>query len=299
MDKLDDTFLARWLNGDLNAKEEESFKNSKDYESYSKIIRTAEKFDRPIYNEDEVLNNIKNKIANKPKGKVINFKPFYGVAASIMLLFGLFYFLKPVNTISINSTYGEHLVTILPDGSEITLNANSSIEYNKKDWSINRTLNLSGEAFFKVQKGSSFKVITDQGTVEVLGTQFNVYENEDYFEVKCYTGKVKVIDSNKSKSILTKGKAHRKENKKLIRWNFNTQQNFWKKGFSTFNKTPFNEIINALENQFHVEVINASLYEDQNFSGSFSNNDLDLAIKTVFAAMEIEYSKEKNRVTLK
>ena len=55
--------------------------------------------------------------------------------------------------------------------------------------------------------------------------------------------KVKVIDSNKSKSILTKGKAHRKENKKLIRWNFNTQQNFWKKGFSTFNKTPFNEII--------------------------------------------------------
>jgi transmembrane sensor len=42
------------------------------------------------------------------------------------------------------------------------------------DWSKERTLSLEGEAFFEVQKGSKFSVVTSDGIVEVLGTSFDV-----------------------------------------------------------------------------------------------------------------------------
>lgn len=76
---------------------------------------------------------------------------------------------------------GEQLSVVLPDGSEIELNNDSSIKYNRhfRDWyggkSATRTVSLEGEAFFTVAKnGTPFKVETFNTTVTVLGTGFNV-----------------------------------------------------------------------------------------------------------------------------
>ena len=72
------------------------------------------------------------------------------------------------------------------------LNAKSLLAFNKKDWKQEREVELDGEAFFKVAKGSSFNVITKSGTVTVYGTQFNVKQRDNYFEVICYEGLVGV-----------------------------------------------------------------------------------------------------------
>ena len=297
MNKSDNTFLARWLNGDLTPEEEKDFKNSEDYKAYAKIIKATDKFKAPNYKEEEIFSEIKEKTSNSKKTRKLNIKYGYGVAASLIFLFGLFYFTSNPNTLH-ETSYGEQLTIDLPDGSEVILNANSVIDYNENDWSENRTITLQGEAYFKVEKGALFKVVTAQGAIEVLGTQFNVNTNTNYLEVKCYTGKVKVTNLKKAESLLTTGKAHRTFNDVTTLWEFNAKEKSWKEGESTFNRTPFLQVITALENQFNIKIKNTAAYKKEIFTGRFSNNNLNLALETIFSAMQINYTLEKNTVKL-
>ena len=81
----------------------------------------------------------------------------------------------------------------MPDGSSVNLNAGSELEYTSFNWKKNRVLSLGGEAFFKVKKGKTFTVITKEGNVKVLGTQFKVKSREKLYEVTCFEGKVQVV----------------------------------------------------------------------------------------------------------
>lgn len=297
MDKFDDTFLARWLNGSLTPEELQKFESSKDYKSYSKIINATGKFKSPVYNENELFSKINSGISSKKRARKRIVKFAYGAAASLVFILSIFYFTSDSNT-SFKTSYGEQIVKVFPDGSEITLNANTDIGYSKEGWNKNRTVYLKGEAYFKVKKGAPFKVVSKQGSVEVLGTEFNVNANNNYFEVKCYTGKVKVTNIRKVESFLTKGKAHRTFNDKETHWTFNVLDTFWKKGKSSFNRTPFPLVIKALENQFNIKVENTKAYENEIFTGRFSNNNLNLALKTIFSAMQINYTVKGNTIQL-
>ena len=70
---------------------------------------------------------------------------------------------------------GTHLAVVLPDGSKVDLNAESKISYKPLWWFISRDVELKGEAYFEVEKGSTFDVRSGQYTVSVLGTSFNVF----------------------------------------------------------------------------------------------------------------------------
>lgn len=100
-------------------------------------------------------------------------------AASVVILFSFgAYFSLPAE---FSTTAGEQMSVMLPDGSEVQLNNDSSIKYNRhfRTWyggrSANRSISLEGEAFFTVAKnGQPFKVETFNSTITVLGTGFNV-----------------------------------------------------------------------------------------------------------------------------
>ena len=50
-------------------------------------------------------------------------------------------------------------------------------QFDKKRFTDERIIQLRGEAFFEVEKGSRFVVQTGKGAVEVLGTSFNVFQS--------------------------------------------------------------------------------------------------------------------------
>ena len=131
--------------------------------------------------------------------------PNLTVAASIAIILGIFLY-NPQKIYT--SNYGEQISVTLPDGSEMILNAKSIASFDKSSWNVNREVSLKGEAFFKVKKGGKFTVVTDNGNISVLGTQFNVQSQDSFFEVTCFEGKVKV-QSNTAKKILTSGKGYR------------------------------------------------------------------------------------------
>jgi ferric-dicitrate binding protein FerR (iron transport regulator) len=157
-----DNFLAKWASGSLTKEEQDAFKASNAYASFDAILKGAEALDVPEYNNEALFNKVLEKKHQQNKSKVIKLFPkwSYAVAASIVLFIGYITFFN--NTIKNTTDYGEQLAITLPDNSEVVLNAKSTITYNKKDWENNRTLTLNGEAFFKVNKGSSFTVKTKQ-----------------------------------------------------------------------------------------------------------------------------------------
>ena len=105
-----------------------------------------------------------------------------------LLLIGalIFWRLKAPGRYTVNTDYGKISRLVVPDSSVVVLNANSTIKYEKK-WDKNapRELWLNGEAFFdvkhldndhKIENYERFIVHTNNTTVEVLGTSFDIRE---------------------------------------------------------------------------------------------------------------------------
>ena len=299
----DNTFLARWISGDLTSEELEAFKKSKDYPIYKKINEASQTLDVPSYNKQELFNKIQHQNAIQEliaKPKVIKLIPnwAYGVAASIVIVFGVFYFMN--SQTHFETHFSEQLAVTLPDYSKVQLNANSQLDYKSRQWENNRELTLNGEAFFDVEKGTSFKVNTSEGIIEVLGTEFSVTVRDNFFEVQCFEGKVKVTSSNTiNEAILTQGKAFRIVNKNAEAWDFILDEPNWLQGESSFNNTPLSQVIVALENQFEITFDKSNIDTNKRFTGSFIHTDLKLALKTVFSPMEVTYkAKDKNTILL-
>lgn len=84
----------------------------------------------------------------------------------------------------------------LSDGSVVTLEPNSSIRYPKTFAGEQRTVELSGEAFFNVKKDPSkpFLVYSKEIVTKVLGTSFRItaFDNSQEIVVAVKTGKVSV-----------------------------------------------------------------------------------------------------------
>ncbi|MDX1636561.1 MAG: FecR domain-containing protein [Balneolaceae bacterium] len=93
-------------------------------------------------------------------------------AAIILLTLGAGYLLIPQTA---SAPYGEMETVKLPDGSTVQLNSGSQIRYNRLFAHLNRDITLDGEAFFSVRSGDiAFSVETNNSTVTVTGTKFNV-----------------------------------------------------------------------------------------------------------------------------
>ncbi len=296
---LDNTFLARWVAGELTPKELESFKKSKDYATFKRINDTSQMLEAPTYNEQALFNKLKQlrTTHHQAKSRVIKLIPnwTYSVAASVIIIFGIFYFTN--NNKHFETNFSEQLAIILPDNSKVELNANSQLDYKSKNWKENRDLILVGEAFFDVEKGSSFKVNTNKGVIEVLGTEFNINVRDDYFEVLCFEGRVKVTSSN-NEAILLPGNAIRIVNNNAELWNFEQGKPNWLQEESIFNRTPLSQVIISLENRFKVSFDKSNIDQSKRFTGVFTHKDLKLALKTVFIPMEISYKPNQENTII-
>ncbi|MCT4628271.1 FecR family protein [Winogradskyella sp.] len=295
-----DTFLAKWLEGELTDKELKHLVSEEDYFAYLKLregFNVKQKLDAST---DASFMKIKNRIEKKqPKVKPLYTNWVVGIAASIVILFGLFTFLNDSEVI-IETGYGENRTIALLDGSEVILNSKSKIIYDEEDWENDRKLYLEGEAYFKVAKGETFVVNTNNGSVSVLGTQFNVNTTNGFFEVVCYEGKVQV-KTKQSKNILLPNNAARSINESPIDLFGNSERMpAWVHGESTFKSVPIRYVIKALEDKYNVAFNTEAIDDSETFTGSFPHDSLSIALKTVFETLNITYNeKEKRNIKLR
>lgn len=290
-------FLAKWLEGSISDQDLKNLVSEGEYKSYIKLkggIKGFELLEQPLKPSFDLIQK-RIDIKKNQKLKNINIRWGISIAASILVVFGLFFIFNS-QKLTYKTSYAEQKSFELPDGSEVILNAMSELIFDEKDWELNRSLELKGEAYFKVKKGSDFTVNTNNGQVTVLGTQFNVNSSLNYFEVKCYEGKVKVTNSMKD-YILKPSNSLRKINGHTLEENrIDNPYPSWTKGESDFKSVPLKYVILSLEKQYNVK-INANKIDDTRiFTGSFNHKNLEIALASVFKTMDIKYLKKKNGI---
>lgn len=291
-----DYLIKKWLDNDLNTTELETFMKLEDYDSLVKLSKNLKHFKATDYNSDEELSVVLQKIKTDKSVKNNWFKPLLRVAAILAICFGVYFYTTNLDT-TINTQLAQKTNIELPDASSVQLNADSKLAFNKKSWNKHRDVELQGEAFFKVDKGSTFNVITETGTVTVLGTQFNVKHRDNYFEVICFEGSVGV--NYKDKSVTLKpGYSFLIINGIIYAKDKDTRtEPSWIKNESYFKSLPYKEVLKEFERQYNVTFETKNLDTTLLFTGTFKHDNLELALKSVTLPLNLKY-QQKNGTTI-
>jgi ferric-dicitrate binding protein FerR (iron transport regulator) len=296
---MKENYLAKWLNNELSGEELEAFRETPEFESYQRIVQTASGLRGPDFDVEQALSEVRGSI-QKPKGRVIrltSYKSLWRVAAAIVVLLGITYFYVNSLDEAVYTEYAQHTEVVLPDASQVTLNAGSELSYSENKWDTSRHVKLNGEAYFKVAKGQTFSVETASGAVTVLGTQFNVLQREGVFIVSCYEGLVRVEHAGTSHE-LPAGSGYRMVDGEMELFEVSAAQPSWTKDESSFRSMPLSFVLQEFQRQYDIEVDTRDVDTRALFTGTFSNTNLDLALQSISAPQQLGYSLEGNKVLI-
>jgi ferric-dicitrate binding protein FerR (iron transport regulator) len=279
--------LKKWLNNDLSEAEAKAFQAMEGSQLYKEIIEEAQRFKGGAQEKVADFELLKSKLKDKEKKPVRWINLATRIAAVFILGIGLYTYLDrdQINTFATIS--GQKQSITLPDNSVVTLNESSELFYKASQWEDERILNLKGEAYFDVEKGKRFDVITDQGTVSVLGTEFNVLSREGVFKVSCYEGLVQVA-YNGSLIQVPAGTEFTLGSGNLLKSDVLLSQPTWLTNMSVFENAAFKNVILELENQYQVKI---QFPKDTNrsFTGAFEHDDLENALRSITQPLDMTY----------
>ncbi|NNK88306.1 MAG: FecR family protein [Flavobacteriaceae bacterium] len=284
-----DDLLFKWLNDELSDSELELFMQREDYARNLEILRAAMAFKAENHSSVSDFNTFRKNYKSKDKsGRVIKMPIWIRVAAAVIIGLGIFFTFFNTGNMEVSTLIAEKTVVMLPDNSEVQLNASSRIEYNSKTWDKQRSLNLNGEAFFKVAKGKTFTVNTPAGSITVLGTQFNVKQRTGYFEVKCFEGLVSVsVDTLQQQ--LKAGRSLRISDDQLVLSSTIDNNPPWIENFSRFNAVPLDQVLEELQRQYEVDLSLHDVNTKRLFTGIFTHEDLEKALIEITTPMDLTY----------
>jgi transmembrane sensor len=247
----------------------------------------------------------------KKTGKIIPMWYRYAAAAVVVGILCCIGILYSVNQkVNFETPYGELKNITLPDGSIVTLNANSNIKYDK-NWDKDeiREVWISGEAFLKVnhlhktgkiQKHERFIVHTGAVNVEVLGTSFNVNDRRGRTEVALLDGKISLgLNADAAKQlVLAPGDIAEYANGKLIKKPINVvEYASWKDGKLYFRNVPMAKIFDYFEDIYGYKVVvDDPKILEKRLSGALSAKNRDVLFKAIGLTLNISIMpKEDSR----
>ena len=203
----------------------------------------------------------------------------------------------------IHSPVGMRSHVVLPDGTNLWLNAGSEVKYSIPFTRENRKVELSGEAFLDVVKNeqSPFVVKSGNAEVEVLGTQFNVnaYPEAEKIQVALKEGKVKFKfrkeDGNvKTAELNPNDYLQFDRNDKTARLeNTNIEKYIaWHQHIMILDDTPMTELSGMLERWYGVKVVIANEeIKRYKFTTTFDNEPLHRVLELLeISSPEIKIS---------
>ena len=269
-----------------------SFK--KDHVSKEKVALEWKKLEAKIQTKKET-----------PKRKVRYLKQL-SIAASIVLLVSIGYnFINFNSKITHKTNYGEVLKIKLQDGSDVTLNSNSSLSYYKNE---SRKVWLTGEAFFQVDKkiatNAKFWVITNDLSVEVYGTSFNVNTKKEKTDVFLEEGNIWLKLKNGGDKKMVPGNYisySYQKNKILEDTNiFNsTIKTSWKDGSLLFENLSLEKAMEKIEESYGYSIIfKDDKSKDILITGAVPTTNIDICLKAIEKSADVSIVKDDNSLTI-
>ncbi|KOH45421.1 FecR family protein [Sunxiuqinia dokdonensis] len=212
---------------------------------------------------------------------------------------------KTINTFT--APAGAKTQVVLPDGSVAWLNSGSSLSVPTTFDANRRELSLTGEAYFEVVKNEQAPmfVSTDQMTVKVYGTKFNVnaFADNGTIRTTLVEGKVTLIPEMSTKEYLLEPgftASYDLETKQIKASEVEKMDAFtgWKDGKLLFQNEPFSDIVNRLERWYNVDIqLSDPSLGDYNLYATFIDENIEqvLAIFASSIPIEVDYPKRKKQ----
>ncbi len=301
--KLDKEYLLKkWLADDLTEEELKVFMQLDDYDEHTKAVDTSKAFKSSEILEVASLDSFFAKVKSR-KNKVVRrtswLEPIFNVAAVCAIIIGVTSIFYLSRSTSVETTTGEKQNVDFPDGSAVTLNSESSIKYQPGKWEAERKVELEGEAYFKVEKGRRFDVITSEGTITVLGTEFNVKDREGFFAVTCYKGLVTLKNGNIDQNIPAGSTFEMVKDKTVFIENYDNSPD-WFQNLSTFESVAFADVLKEFERHYEVVFLTDNIDVSRVFTGGFVHHNLEDGLKSITLPLDLTYSiDKKGTITLR
>ena len=230
------------------------------------------------------------------------------IAAVVAITLGGSYFyyqsslekeLMAMQTITVPA--GQRINITLVDGTNVWLNARTSLSYPVKFGKNNRQVVLDGEAYFDVTKDKSkpFIVQTDNYNVEVLGTQFdvNAYSETGEFETTLMSGSVKVASASDSTQKITlkpNNKVFLQDGKLHVTAVDDYNPYRWKEGLICFKNETFTSIMKDFEKYYGltIQVKNKNVFKYV-YTGKLRQTDgIDYALRVLQKDIKFTYQRD-------
>ncbi|MNJ87464.1 fec operon regulator FecR [compost metagenome] len=208
---------------------------------------------------------------------------------------------------TVNTPKRRQYQLILPDGTKVWLNSASSIRFPTRFASVERIVEVNGEAYFEVAKNKSvpFRIITkNKFEVVVLGTHFNInsYENEENTSTTLLEGEVRVEFRNKSVLLKPGQRAQVSQVKNKSNSGIETVDDVdlektiaWKNGIFDFDGMELKEVMRQLERWYDIEVEYEGPTPKRQFFGEISRKENLSDVLMALEESHIHFRLEEGR----
>ena len=241
---------------------------------------------------------------NKRKAKIIFFSSIASAACILIVAYFSFFFESITYSKNYLASTKVHKNIILPDNSIVSLDTNTEIKINF--YANKREILLSkGKAFFDVSpnKNRPFIVKTDNTTIKVLGTKFEVINNRN-FELNVKEGKVSISNKdNKLIALVTKNQ-NLKLNKfyKIDSLEYKDEKDIalWIDGKFNFKQESLKNVLSIFSKYIDIDVeIKDKNLENLKVSGNFNANEFEKFIDNLDLIHPVKIEKQGNKIIIK
>lgn len=263
-----------------------------------------------------ILNRIHFQINSKveKQSAITRFMFYYLRIAAVLLIplaiLGIYSIIKnpavQITSAEIKAANGSRVQFTLPDGSTGYLNGGSSLKYST-NFSVDRTLRLSGEVFLEVAKDRKhpFTVQTKLADVQVYGTKFDVcaYDSDMEVSTTLEEGSVRIYNKKlNTYSMLDPGEQNviRKADGNMQTKPVNTDlYTSWKAEMLRFNNSTFDEVVKKMERWYGVRIIlDKSLKYSENYTFTVRTESLKELLELLSITTPMSYEIDNNTVTI-
>ena len=237
---------------------------------------------------------------------------YYSISTAalvILMIKGINYYEKraekQIPIIAVTTGFGEHRTIILPDNTELSINSCTTVKYPERFAGNSRTIELSGEGYFKVRHNPSkpFIVKMENMSVTVLGTIFNVksHPNDQTNLIEVKEGKVQVdlpeammrIGAGEHAIINKLSGSYSKEKDEVEKFAI------WRTGGIRFSSTPIQDVAKELERIYNCQIkFSGNKPYDNLITGIHEGATLTDVLNSIEYATGIRYKYQNNIVTL-
>ena len=235
----------------------------------------------------------------------------FSAAAAVLILISAFttrhliHTEDPVQMFSVQAPQGTNSRISLPDGSQVWLNAGSTLSYRSDFNRSSRDIGLSGEAYFEVTHNPRrpFVVEFEGGEIQVLGTSFNVkaYRDDDIVAVTLDEGRVVLDDRRGGRFELSPSEQllydRRSGEGRIVRGADAMRYSIWKDDVISFRDTPLAEVLETLSRWYDVRFETVG-QPDRPISYTFATDNtlLDNVLREMELISPVRFERTKTEI---